>query len=122
MASPMSSAETSTMMTSGKSRGRHSIASDRRFCSRSPPIFFTPFAIPVGSSGTSCSRPPFCREFYLFSHVRILFAAIVINLELRGNRFVVVNSFHAFTEKLGDAKHGGLKSLHRPHRRAVRGY
>ena len=71
--------------------------------------------------GTPCGRPPFRREFYLLSHVRILFA-VVIDLEQRGNGFVVVNSFHAFAEKLGDAKHGGLKSFHRAHGRAVRRY
>jgi hypothetical protein len=48
--------------------------------------------------------------------------AVVVDLEQRRNRFVVMDSFHAFAEKLGDAKHGGLKSFHGANGRAVRGY
>ena len=48
MASPMFSCETSTVIRSGKSRGKHSIASARKFCSSNPPKFFTPLAVPTG--------------------------------------------------------------------------
>ena len=41
------------MIRSGKSRGKHSMARTRKFCSSKPPKFLTPFATPSGSSGTS---------------------------------------------------------------------
>src|SRR5207248_9310058 len=43
----------------------------------------------------------------------------VLDVEQRRYRFVVVYPFDAFPEKLGDAEHSDLKSVHRAHRRAV---
>ena len=75
------------------------------------------FEFPNGRTPESCSR--FRCEFNLLGHVSIL--SVVVDLEQRRNRFVIVDSFHAFAEKLGDAEHGGLESFHRPNGRAVRG-
>ena len=46
----------------------------------------------------------------------------VLDVEQRRHRFVVVNPFDAFPEKLGDAEHRDVKSFHGAHRRAVGRY
>ena len=70
------------------------------------------------NGGTSERGAAFGGEFYLFSHGRVLLGDAV-DLKQRRNGFVIMNPLDAFAEKLGDAKHSGLKSFHRAHRRAV---
>src|SRR4029077_2429387 len=48
--------------------------------------------------------------------------SFVLDFEQRGNRFVVMNPFHAFSEQLGDTLHVDRKILDRTHWRAVSRY
>ena len=60
-----------------------------------------------------------CGEFNLFGHG---VSYCVVDLEERGDGFVVVNPFDAFAEQLRDAKHRDGKTLHGAHGRAVGRY
>src|SRR5437773_2333376 len=110
MESPMFSCETSTVIRSGKSPGRHSIASARKLCSSNPPKVLTRTAVP----------PTFVRgSAFSLTCFAIFF---VLDVEQRRHRLVVMYPFDAFPEKLGDAQHRNLKAIHRVDRRAVGGY
>src|SRR6266480_1322248 len=46
MESPIFNCDTSTVIRSGKSRGKHSMARARKLCSSSPPKVLTPTGVP----------------------------------------------------------------------------
>src|SRR5438046_2032520 len=110
MESPIFSCETSTVIRSGKSPGRHSIASTRKLCSINPSAL----------SLRTAERPMFVRgSAFSLTCFAIFF---VLDVEQRRHRLVVMYPFDAFPEKLGDAQHRNLKAIHRADRRAVGGY
>src|SRR6516164_9720162 len=68
----------------------------------------------------TAERPTFVRGSALSLTCFAIF--FVLDVEQRRHRLVVMYSFDAFPEKLGNAEHRNLKSIHRTDRRAVGGY
>ena len=75
---------------------------------------------PRARSLRTAERPTFVRVSALSLTCFAIF--FVLDLEQRRHRFVVMYPLDAFPEKLGDAKHRGLKSFHGAHGRAVGRY
>src|SRR5438445_13653532 len=89
-------------------------------CGLSLPPWITAGISPRALSLRTAERPTSARGSALSLTCFAIF--FVLDVEQRRHRFVVVNPFDAFSEKLGDAEHGDLKSVNSAHRRAVGRY
>src|SRR5438445_6968380 len=88
-------------------------------CSLLPPCISAGIN-PRARSLRTAERPTFVRGS-AFS-LTCFAISFVLDVEQRRHRLVVMYPLNTFPEKLGDAKHRGLKSFHAAHGRAVGRY